>query len=81
MTDRTDRYVSPLSTRYASSYMLELFSQDRRYETWRRLWVSLAKAEMKLGLPITQQQVEELEANIGNIDYECVRSREKEVRH
>lgn len=81
MTDRTDRYESPLSTRYASSYMLELFSQDRRYETWRRLWVSLAKAEMKLGLPITQQQVEELESNIGNIDYECVRSREKEVRH
>lgn len=81
MTDRTDRYESPLSTRYASSYMLKLFSQDRRYETWRRLWVSLAKAEMKLGLPITQQQVEELEDNIGNIDYECVRIREKEVRH
>ncbi len=81
MTDRTDRYESPLSTRYASSYMLELFSQDRRYETWRRLWVSLARAEMKLGLPITQQQVEELEDNIGNIDYECVRNREKEVRH
>ena len=81
MTDRKDRYESPLSTRYASSYMLELFSQDRRYETWRRLWVSLAKAEMKLGLPITQQQVEELEDNIGNIDYECVRIREKEVRH
>lgn len=81
MTDRTDRYESPLSMRYASSYMLKLFSQDRRYETWRRLWVSLAKAEMKLGLPITQQQVEELEDNIGNIDYECVRIREKEVRH
>lgn len=81
MTDRTDRYESPLSTRYASSYMLKLFSQDRRYETWRRLWVSLAKAEMKLGLPITQQQVEELADNIGNIDYECVRIREKEVRH
>lgn len=81
MTDRKNRYESPLSTRYASSYMLELFSQDRRYETWRRLWVSLAKAEMKLGLPITQQQVEELEDNIGNIDYECVRIREKEVRH
>lgn len=60
MTDRTDRYESPLSTRYASSYMLELFSQDRRYETWRRLWVSLARAEMKLGLPITQQQDTEL---------------------
>lgn len=81
MTDRKNRYESPLSTRYASSYMLELFSQDRRYKTWRRLWVSLAKAEMKLGLPITQQQVEELEDNIGNIDYECVRIREKEVRH
>ncbi|MFB2011296.1 adenylosuccinate lyase [Flintibacter sp. P01028] len=77
----TDRYESPLSTRYASPYMLQLFSADTRYQTWRRLWVSLARAEMELGLPITQGQVEELEAHITEIDYDCVRRREKEVRH
>ena len=77
----TDRYESPLSTRYASPYMLQLFSADPRYQTWRRLWVSLARAEMELGLPITQGQVEELEAHISEIDYDCVRRREKEVRH
>ena len=77
----TNQYESPLSSRYASKYMLELFSSDMRYRTWRRLWVSLAKAEMKLGLPVTPEQVAELEANIENIDYECVSKREKEVRH
>ena len=77
----TNQYESPLSSRYASKYMLELFSSDMRYQTWRRLWVSLAKAEMKLGLPVTPEQVAELEANIENIDYECVSKREKEVRH
>lgn len=77
----TNRYESPLSTRYASEYMLGLFSQDTRYRTWRKLWVSLARAEMKLGLPITEEQVSELEAHIEDIDYECVKQREKEVRH
>lgn len=77
----TNRYESPLSTRYASDYMLGLFSQDTRYRTWRKLWVSLARAEMKLGLPITEAQVSELEAHIEDIDYECVKQREKEVRH
>ena len=76
-----NKYESPLSSRYASDYMLELFSSDTRYRTWRRLWVSLAKAEMKLGLPITQAQVDELSAHITDIDYECVSRREKEVRH
>ena len=76
-----NKYESPLSSRYASDYMLELFSSDTRYQTWRRLWVSLAKAEMKLGLPITQVQVDELSAHITDIDYECVSRREKEVRH
>ena len=52
----TDKYESPLSTRYASEYMLKLFSSDTRYSTWRRLWVSLARAEMKLGLPITEDR-------------------------
>ena len=77
----TNQYESPLSSRYASKYMLELFSSDMRYRTWRRLWVSLAKAEMKLGLPVTPEQVSDLENNIENIDYECVSKREKEVRH
>ena len=77
----TDRYETPLSSRYASAYMLELFSADTRYQTWRKLWTALAREEMKLGLPITQAQVDELEAHQTDIDYACVRAREKEVRH
>ncbi|MCR4990368.1 MAG: adenylosuccinate lyase [Lachnospiraceae bacterium] len=77
----TDRYESPLSTRYASEYMLKLFSSDTRYQTWRKLWISLAKAENALGLNITQEQIKELSEHVTDIDYECVRLREKEVRH
>ena len=77
----TQQYETPLSSRYASQYMLELFSADTRYQTWRRLWVALAKAEMELGLPVTQAQVDELAAHITDIDYDCVKEREKEVRH
>ena len=77
----TNKYESPLSTRYASEYMLNLFSSDTRYKTWRKLWVSLAKAEKALGLNITDKQIEELSANVDNIDYECVAEREKQVRH
>ena len=77
----TNKYESPLSSRYASEYMLYLFSADMRIQTWRKLWVSLAKAEMELGLPITQEQVSELEAHITDIDFECAAQREKEVRH
>lgn len=77
----TNKYESPLSSRYASPYMLKLFSSDTRYQTWRKLWIALAKAEMKLGLPITEAQVAELEAHIEDIDYACVSRREKEVRH
>ncbi len=77
----TDKYESPLASRYASDYMLRLFSADTRYQTWRRLWVALAKEERALGLPITEGQVSELEAHITDIDYACVRAREKEVRH
>ena len=76
-----DRYESPLSTRYASDYMLQLFSADTRYATWRKLWTALAREEMRLGLPITQEQVAELEAHTGDIDYDCVAKKEKEVRH
>ncbi len=77
----TDRYESPLASRYASDYMLQLFSADTRYRTWRRLWAALAREEMKLGLPITPEQAAELDAHITDIDYECVSQREKEVRH
>ena len=74
-------YESPLSSRYASEEMLYVFSSDMKFSTWRRLWVSLAKAEMALGLPITQEQVDEMEAHLTDIDYDTARAREKEVRH
>lgn len=77
----TDKYESPLGSRYASDYMLHLFSADMRIQTWRKLWVSLAKAEMELGLPITAEQVAELEDHITDIDFACAAQREKEVRH
>ena len=76
-----NRYESPLSSRYASEYMLRLFSADTRIQTWRKLWVSLARAEHALGLPVTAEQVAELEAHITDIDYGCAAAREKEVRH
>ena len=74
-------YESPLASRYASKTMLHLFSPDMRYETWRRLWVSLARAEHTLGLPITEEQVEELAANVSPINYDVVAAKEKELRH
>ena len=76
-----DRYESPLASRYASDFMLHLFSPDMRIQTWRRLWVALARAEHDLGLPVTAEQVAELEAHITDIDYETAAAREKEVRH
>ena len=76
-----DVYESPLSSRYASEYMLKLFSTDTRYQTWRRLWVALAKEESKLGLPISDEQINELAAHIEDIDYDVVHAREKRVRH
>ncbi len=74
-------YESPFCTRYASKEMQYLFSADKKFTTWRKLWVALARAEMKLGLPVTQEQVDELEANINNIDYEMAAEEEKAVRH
>ena len=74
-------YESPLSSRYASDQMLYLFSPDKKFSTWRRLWVALARAEMELGLPVTQEQVEELEAHITDIDYAKAAQYEKELRH
>ena len=76
-----DRYESPLASRYASDYMLHLFSPDVRFETWRKLWVELARAEHDLGLPVTRAQVDELAAHVTDIDYSVVAQREKEVRH
>ena len=76
-----DVYESPLASRYASKYMLHLFSPDMRFQTWRKLWVELARAEHELGLPITQAQVDELAAHITDIDYDAAAQREREVRH
>ena len=76
-----EKYNSPLSSRYASEYMLHLFSQEKRIQIWRRLWVALARAEHKLGLPVTAQQVAELETHIEDVDFDCAAAREKEVRH
>lgn len=76
-----DSYESPFCTRYASKEMQYIFSADKKFTTWRRLWVALARAEMKLGLPVTQEQVDELEANVDNIDYATAAEREKLVRH
>lgn len=74
-------YESPLASRYASKYMLHLFSPDSRFETWRRLWVALAQAQHDLGLPVTQAQVDELSAHVSPIDYDVVSKKEKEIRH
>ena len=72
-----DCYESPLTSRYASEYMRHLFSPEMRIQTWRRLWVALAQAEHDLGLPITQEQVDELNAHVTDIDFECAAQREK----
>ncbi len=77
----TNSYESPFCTRYASKEMQYLFSADKKFTTWRRLWTALARAEMELDLPVTQEQVDELEANITNIDYAVAAEREKLVRH
>ena len=77
----TDRYQSPLSERYASKEMQYIFSPDKKFRTWRRLWIALAETEKELGLPITEEQIEELKAHVDDINYEVAKAREKEVRH
>ena len=77
----TDRYESPLSSRYASDEMQYIFSAGKKFSTWRRLWVALARAEMELGLPVTQEQVDELESHLTDIDYEKAAQWEKKLRH
>jgi adenylosuccinate lyase len=76
-----ETYESPFCTRYASEEMQYVFSAQKKFSTFRRLWTALARAEMKLGLDITEEQVAELEANIDNIDFAAAEAREKEVRH
>ena len=83
----TDKYVSPLSERYASREMQYIFSPDMKFRTWRKLWIALAETEMELGLSqngkpvITEEQIEELKAHADDINYEVAKAREKEVRH
>ena len=77
----TNLYESPLSSRYASREMLYLFSPDKKFTTWRRLWIALARAEMKLGLPITQAQIDEMEQHKDEIDYEAAARYERQLRH
>ena len=83
----TDRYTSPLSERYASKEMQYIFSQDKKFRTWRKLWIALAETEMELGLSengkpvITQEQIDELKAHAEDINYDVAREREKLVRH
>ena len=81
MSENTDRYVSPLSERYASREMQYLFSPDKKFRTWRRLWIALAETEKELGLPISDGQIEELKAHADDINYDVAKAREKEVRH
>ena len=76
-----DRYESPLSQRYASREMQYLFSPDKKFRTWRKLWIALAETEKELGLNITQEQIDELKAHADDINYEVAREREKLVRH
>ena len=76
-----DTYISPFQTRYASKEMQYIFSEDNKFKTWRRLWIALAKAEQKQGLPITDAQIAELEAHKDDINYDVAAAREKECRH
>ncbi len=76
-----NQYESPLNSRYASKKMLGLFSADNRYGTWRKLWTALARAQHRLGLPVTEAQVAELEAHIRDIDYAAVAEKEREIHH
>lgn len=76
-----DLYVNPLATRYASRAMLELFGENRKFRTWRRLWLALARAERELGIDVTDEQLAEMESKLDDVDYETAERREREVRH
>ena len=81
MERNRDGYVSPLSTRYASREMQYLFSENNKFRTWRRLWIALAKAEPALGLPVTREQIAQLESHAEDVNYDVAEAREKLVRH
>ena len=81
MERNRDGYVSPLSTRYASREMQYLFSENNKFRTWRRLWIALAKAEHALGLPVTREQIAQLESHAEDVNYDVAEAREKLVRH
>ena len=81
MADNKEKYISPLSTRYASPEMQFVFSETFKFRTWRRLWISLARAEQALGLPITDEQIAQMEAHRDDVNFEVAEAREKEVRH
>ncbi|MCQ2459644.1 MAG: adenylosuccinate lyase [Ruminococcus sp.] len=81
MSGNINSYESPFCTRYASEEMQYIFSADKKFTTWRKLWVALARAEMKLGLPVTEEQVKQLEEHISDIDYDMAAEREKVCRH
>ena len=78
---RTDIYQSPLCERYASKEMQSIFSNDRKFTTWRKLWIALAESEQELGLPISDKQIQEMKSQISNIDYEKAKKYESELRH
>ena len=77
----TDRYVSPLSERYASKEMQYIFSPDMKFRTWRKLWIALAETEREFGLNITQEQIDEMKAHADDINYDVAKERERQVRH
>ena len=81
MAVNKETYTSPLSTRYASREMQYLFSEDFKFRTWRRLWVSLARAERMLGLDISKEQIAEMEAHVDDVNYDVAEARERVVRH
>ena len=76
-----DTYETPFNSRYAGKEMQYLFSPDKKFKTWRKLWIALAEAERELGLDITEEQIEELKEHVGDINYDVAKEREKIVRH
>ena len=76
-----DKYISPLSKRYAGEEMQRLFSEDKKFKTWRRLWIALAESQMELGLNISREQIQQMKDNMDNIDYQVAEAKEKEIRH
>ena len=76
-----DRYQNPLCARYAGTEMQQIFSDDRKFSTWRRLWLALAEGERELGIPVTEEQLREMRAHLDDIDYDLAAREEKALRH